>query len=386
MNKKNIMCILSIILATLLLSFPKKSHAQGNSPSDASSQKPDSMNLSTTIYANWHSDIKKDGEEQNSFEITRIHLTWKKKITDIFSGQVTTDVQKTDNSTGTDSSGSTITSKPAKEKYDVFIKFAYLQTALHSDNLGFKVNIGMVPTPVLPFLDELSGMKWVQNNMLNKGKPYTPGGWTMDYCSDLGISCALSLFKNTTIQASVVNGEGCKNVSEDDNNGKAFYLFADTKVLSSLHIYGFGKYNNTTIADDEEENSSWKDNYDAYWGAGTAWKSQDIAIGCYYVHPFQEDHGDKTNAGGEKQNIHIIDSWLNIRLQHLLGIPCFILAKYALFQDSNLDVGVDTVHYYGFGPGYSFTKGIQVAAYYEVADPNEGDSTQTFYIKTEFNF
>ena len=119
------------------------------------------------------------------------------------------------------------------QRYQAFLKFAYLQAA---PDLGFgrlTMQFGMIGTSVLGLIDKQSDYRWLGQNFIdasslvlhnqkdaNVGQlsgrvSYGTGisGQSIDTSADLGVGVSLSVAKIVTVDLQVTNGEGFKKLT-----------------------------------------------------------------------------------------------------------------------------------------------------------------------------
>ena len=341
-------------------------------------EKKDSLKITGKIYAQFSQDVKnakdKDETNGNTFEITRAYLQFKKKIGGPFSIKVTADAIKGLK----DSAGDT------NEDYEFFLKNAYIQGKNKFGAVTLTGQLGLIGTPLIGITDKLSDYRWIYNNFFDKAKNLSVN--TGDSSADLGLSVKADINKLVSVTGAVTNGEGYKDVTEDDkNSGKAFYGLLSITPIKGLYINGYFRTEN------EEVDNSTKSYYNTdvtYYGGGVAWKSSIIKAGANYIIGKRKDD-DPSLTDSTKNDFKLLDCWLNVNLKDVTGYPVLILGRYAFGEDKK--VTDSKVTYWGAGLGYKFNKNFRLAAYYEnykYADETtypEKDN-QTFYVKAEAKY
>lgn len=91
------------------------------------------------------------------------------------------------------------------------------------DIVDAKLQVGMIGTPFIGFIDKQSDYRWIEQNYVDQAKTVLVA--SIDNSSDMGISLDLSFMKMIKATAVLVNGEGYKKVNESDlgDDGKAHY-------------------------------------------------------------------------------------------------------------------------------------------------------------------
>lgn len=134
-----------------------------------------------------HIDAKRDGDKVapsgTGFDIKRFYLGVDHKFNDMFSANLTTDVQY----------------NSAESLTQVYIKKAYLQTKF---NDLFVLRLGSADLPWVPYVEDIYGYRFVENTIADRTKYATSADWGAHLLGKYGIFA---------YQLSVVNGAGYKN-------------------------------------------------------------------------------------------------------------------------------------------------------------------------------
>ena len=141
------------------------------------------------IYAEYGRALDEANKNANSFDIKRVYLTTKAKLTDTLSTRVTTDV-------GRASDG----------KYYLFLKYAYLEW--RSPLAGTKFRFGAAGLGWAGFYDKFWGKRWIAKSFTDDNRLLAT--------SDLGVHAVGKHMDGLlSWQASVVNGSGYGNAEDD---------------------------------------------------------------------------------------------------------------------------------------------------------------------------
>ncbi|GEM_PF-598474 len=356
------------------------------------------MKLEGLAFINWHtmmtdSTDNEGGEKENTFQLERVYLTWKSSFANGWSARVTTDVENSrsyedveieindavddggngDGVVDADEIDATIKSKT---KYALYIKYAYVEKAFEIDPLKAKFTFGMIETPMIGFVDKLADQRWVHKNFIDdaKGILIKSNGksYGIDNSADMGASLKVSAMKMVEIEVAVTNGEGYKDTdeSEDDakNEGKAYYGRVTISPIEQLKISGF--YRREGLDNDEG------DFHKGYYGGGIAWVDKKlIMVGANYLVVFEKDDGEDlagTQVDGteEKYEMSIIDAWVTLKFDTIVGMPLFLMARYGI-GDTGHKEGKTT--YMGAGLGYQFDDNVRFIAHYDQYDNELAD-------------
>jgi len=350
-------------------------------------EKKPEINLKGKAYLQYMNQTKvQDGDKkENSFQVKRVYLTWKKKLDSVWSMRVTTDVGQVDSTGETDTTGEEV--ETSTTPYAVYLKYAYVQGKKDFGPVSAKMQFGMIGTPNSGYTDKVSGYRWVNNNysfdhakkLLLAVDGAKPKAQSIDNSADAGIRLDLELMKMVTLSGMYSNGEGYKKVDEPTSNGKAMTGMLKVTPIEGLAIAGF--YRNEVTNEAEAD-----DNYRMYYGAGISYSTDLIKVGANYVLPEV-----KKNEVDTVKDAYILDTWLNMNLNSVAGMPVLIMGRYAMAENEEANDVYDddtTVTIWAAGLGYQFVKGFQALAYLEnrTFESDEVDDEQTFYVKTEVKF
>lgn len=339
------------------------------------------VDVSGVLYLQWADELKNNESaanphKSNSFSLQRAYLNFNKKIDDVWSARVTTDVE---NYQDTDK----------KTRYKLYVKYAYGQAKRDFGPVAGTIQFGMIPTPVIGLIDKISDARWIYQNYIDKAKDLI--GKDIDYSADMGVSLQLDIMKMVTVTGMYANGYGYKTTSTENrenipdsakginDDGKSMYGMITVTPIEGLYISGF--YRNQDTNNDISKNSI------TYYGAGAAYAVDFIKAGVNYSLP-RINTNDGLGVTTEKK-YSLLDSWVNVSLAKLPGgvipVPLIVYARYATGRDMDDSNSRTTI--YGLGLGYEVNKNARFMAYYDSRKvKGNKDADQTFYIKSEVKF
>jgi hypothetical protein len=143
----------------------------------------------STIFWNYNTDLSSEASKKNSFEVKRVYLGYKFKIDDKISAKVTFDIGK--NSAGSD--------------YTAFLKTAQIDWSL-KDN--FKISFGMIGNKQFKYQESIWGYRYLYKTFQDENK--------FGSSADLGVNGEIKVSKNLKMNLFMLNGEGYKNIQDDD--------------------------------------------------------------------------------------------------------------------------------------------------------------------------
>ena len=143
----------------------------------------------STIFWNYNTDLSSGSSKKNSFEVKRVYLGYKFKIDDKISAKVTFDIGK--NSAGSD--------------YTAFLKTAQIDWSL-KDN--FKLSFGMIGNKQFKYQESIWGYRYLYKTFQDENK--------FGSSADLGVNGEIKVSKNLKMNLFMLNGEGYKNIQDDD--------------------------------------------------------------------------------------------------------------------------------------------------------------------------
>ncbi len=194
-------------------------------------------------YPDWYDKYMEN--DYNKFELSRVYFGAKAKLSDHWTMRIVSDVARSSSyevePVDEDEDGETdsyeLTTNKNTGKYDLYIKYAYLDYAYKS---YLNIRGGQHGTPWIPFVEKLWTYRWIQKVITDKNK--------LDSSADLGMSVYGDIPGGFGgYQVGVFNGEWYK--ATEENEGKAlhgmFYLtpFPSVDALKGLTAAGSYRYN-----------------------------------------------------------------------------------------------------------------------------------------------
>ena len=171
-------------LLVFLLTLPLLSISQENDSS--ASGEPH-----FTSFWNYHYDFTENTTQVSAFEIARVYLGYKYTFNDAFSAKITYDI-------GKNSAGSSHTA---------FLKIAQLDWKVNSN---FKLSMGMIGGKMFKDQEKIWGYRYLYKTLQDEYK--------FGSSADLGVNAEIKLSDKLTSNVFIVNGEGYKNVQDEDGN------------------------------------------------------------------------------------------------------------------------------------------------------------------------
>lgn len=375
----------AIVLITAVIT-PYGVRAQETAMPDPMEESRPLMDFSGVAYIWWQDDMSNEpaGQEKGDhFSINRVYLTWAKKFTDVWSVRLTTDVDS------------------SVDANKVYFKFAYVQMKQDLEPVAFNVQYGLVATPVLGMIDKLSDARWIYNNYIDKASDLV--GATFDPTADMGARASIEVLKRAALTFMYSNGEGyMEGFSEKQGDtSKAYYGMLSGNPIGGLHAAVYYKkiMNGSRVVnrfDDTTETFNTK-NYNLYYGAFLAWSDETFKVGVSYSLPkIKEEEADA--GDGATFKFSILDSWINLNLDALIGSPVLLYGRYALGEnkdgytyDSATGAVTSDIKYtstlWAAGIGFKFNSYVQMLIMYEEQDKDKiRDRDQTIWVKTEARF
>ena len=169
------------ILFLLLILISIKGFSQ-----DTPSGKP-----SFKVFWNFKNDFTKDESKNAAFELKRVYLGYSYKFDDKISGKITYDI-------GSNSSGSA---------YTAYVKVAQLDWKVSSK---IKFSLGLIGNKQFKGQENLWGYRYVYKSFQDEYK--------FGASADLGFNSEFKLNSKLTMNVFFLNGEGYKNVQDNDGN------------------------------------------------------------------------------------------------------------------------------------------------------------------------
>ncbi len=342
------------------------------------------LSVGGLAYIEWskelkHSATRTPDENYNTFAIKRVYLDFKKKLDDMWSVRVTTDVGQVDSS-GTSST------QFKTNSYTLFLKYAYVEAKDKLDFAEYKFAFGMISTPLIGFVDKQSDYRWLEQNYTDQSKTvlyYLDGttmkGQSIDHSADMGVSLEVSMFnKLLTLTGAYTNGEGYKYADEVKlgDDGKAYYGMLTLMPLKDLYLVGIYRNQNT--------NDKIDDNYIRYMGGGIVYSDEWYKIGAMYYIP-ETSKKTTSTATAVENKYKLFDSWLNVRLDQIVDMPIIVVGRYAFGE--NDDVDKSKVTSWAAGLGYHVADGLRAVAYFQnVKSQAKDDPDRQIFVKTEVKF
>ena len=164
------------------------------------------------VFWNYHYDYTKDVDQVSAFELTRVYLGYKYTFNDKISAKITYDIGKND----------------AGSKHTAFIKIAQLDYKI---NPSIKISMGLLGGKQYNDQEKHWGYRYIYKTLQDENK-FGPS-------ADLGINAELEISKVLMANLFIVNGEGYKNL-QDDNGNQRFgmsLIYNPSKLITTKLYY-----------------------------------------------------------------------------------------------------------------------------------------------------
>ena len=194
--------LLMILVLSPLITFP-----QGNNYDIAPKGQPHFK-----VFWNYHYDYTENTEQVSAFELTRVYLGYKYKFDDKFSAKITYDIGKND----------------AGSNHTAFVKIAQLDYKI---NPSVKISMGLIGGKQYKDQENHWGYRYIYKMLQDENK-FGPS-------ADLGINAEFKISKILMANLFVVNGEGYKNLQDDDGNQRfgMSLIYNPLKKLTTKFYY-----------------------------------------------------------------------------------------------------------------------------------------------------
>ena len=163
------------------------------------------------VFWNYHYDYTKNVDQVSAFELTRVYLGYKYTFDDKISAKITYDIGKND----------------AGSKHTAFVKIAQLDYKI---NPSIKISMGLIGGKQYNNQEKHWGYRYIYKTLQDENK-FGPS-------ADLGINAELEISKTLMANLFVVNGEGYKNVQDDDGNqrfGMSLIYNPSKQIITKLY-------------------------------------------------------------------------------------------------------------------------------------------------------
>ncbi len=384
-------CIACAVLSGMILFAAASAFAQGDNRSRSDAP----VNLSGRIYFQWYKTLATPDQDENvnSFELTRVYLTFDRAMTGGFSVLVTLDAGNDNGAEDT--------------RYQNFLKYAYGQ---YEGDFGFglvTIRTGLIPIAVSALLDGVSDYRWLGRNFIDRSADLiyldAVNGLSLDTTADLGVGMTLALGNTISLDFQLTNGDGFKKTDESGDtagidDGKAYLAMLTYRPIQHLYLAGYFRYQ--TMLDHAYET----DNYRTYAGVTVMYVTGIIRCGASLVAARASSKAATAlpDVDPQLRSYLLGDLFANINLFPVIGRPLLVAARVSAGQTSfesdtiagAADGDTATVFVYAAGVGWQFNEYYRLMAYYEDRNSTSGDIAaldwgrheRIFYIKSEIRF
>ena len=155
------------------------------------------------VFWNYHTDFSKNATQTSAFELNRAYFGYKYNFTEAISTRVTLDV-------GNNTAGS---------KYTAFLKFAQLDWQVVP---SVKLSMGVIGLQQFNDQENFWGYRYVFKSFQDENG--------FGSSADLGINAAFKISENLKANFLIVNGEGFRDIQDQDGKHKVGASFVYTPI------------------------------------------------------------------------------------------------------------------------------------------------------------
>ena len=328
-----------IVLNLLLL--PLMSFSQGNSTDFVASGKPHFK-----VFWNYNYDFTEDVTKVSAFELSRVYLGYKYSFNEKFSAKITYDI-------GKNSAGSSHTA---------FLKIAQLDWKVNSK---FKLSMGMIGGKQFNDKEKIWGYRYLYKTLQDEYK--------FGSSADLGANAEMKISDKLTSNVFIVNGEGYKNVQDEDGNQR----FGTNLIYRlSKNITTKFYYDTHAVFDSKAINNI---------GFFVGYKSEKFRFGAEYN---EMQNGETYKTASENHNL----TGLSFYGSYLLNEKFEVFIRYDKLTSNQVDGSVNDWNYENdgnlsmVGIEYKAVKGVKFSLNsrsFNYKDSNITDSSLV-YLNAEF--
>lgn len=175
-----------------------------------------------TIFSNFYADFTKDASQKTAFQLQRVYFGYTYNFTEKISANVTLDV-------GNNNEGSA---------YTAFLKKAHIDWKV---DLKVKLSIGLIGMKQFNDQEKFWGYRYIFHSFQDRNR--------FGASADLGINAEFQITENLKGNVLVVNGEGFRNLQDEDGNqryganlvysknGFTAKVYADTQNAKNIDAY-----------------------------------------------------------------------------------------------------------------------------------------------------
>ena len=328
-----------IVLNLLLL--PLMSFSQGNSTDFVASGKPHFK-----VFWNYNYDFTEDVTKVSAFELSRVYLGYKYSFNENFSAKITYDI-------GKNSAGSSHTA---------FLKIAQLDWKVNSK---FKLSMGMIGGKQFNDQEKIWGYRYLYKTLQDEYK--------FGSSADLGVNAEIKISDKLTSNVFIVNGEGYKNVQDEDGNQRfGTNLIYKLNKNITTKIY----YDTHAVVDSKAINNI---------GIFAGYKSDKFRFGAEYN---EMQNGETYKTASEN---HILKG-LSFYSSYILNDKFELFIRYDKLSSNTIDGSNSNWNYENdgalnmIGLEYKAVKGVKFSLnsrIFSYTDSNINDSS-LIYLNAEF--
>ncbi len=254
----------------------------------------------------------------------------------------------------------------------LYLKYAFFQYRdVFFDFLGVNLQGGLVSTPMLGLIYDISDTRWIYQSLLDKSANML-NGFSMESSADYGVRLSFIFADMITLTGAVVNGEGFKKNAGglSDYDGLAYYGMIVINPVPELFLVGSTRW---------EEYRAKQDNFGSdisdkgYCGFGVAVKTALIRVGAFYWMFWDNDRQSSlfgTRPPTVRKSYSLFEWYLMMNMGAVVPtLPVLLHGRLSqgyenAGQAANSDVRRRT-RMFAAGIGWAFNAHLRILAYYE---------------------
>ena len=295
---------------------------------------------------NYHYDFTENTIQTSAFELSRVYLGYKYSFNESFSAKITYDIGKNN----------------AGSSHTAFLKIAQLDWKVNSK---FKLSMGMIGGKQFNDQEKIWGYRYLYKTLQDEYK--------FGSSADLGVNAEIKISDKLTSNVFIVNGEGYKNVQDEDGNQRfGTNLIYKLNKNITTKIY----YDTHAVVDSKAINNI---------GIFAGYKSDKFRFGAEYN---EMQNGETYKTASEN---HILKG-LSFYSSYILNDKFELFIRYDKLSSNTIDGSNSNWNYENdgalnmIGLEYKAVKGVKFSLnsrIFSYTDSNINDSS-LIYLNAEF--
>lgn len=215
MNTRILYKVVLLIIGLVCLQ-PQDTQAQGK-VKEVKEDEPKGKPI-LTVFANYHTGIN-EGNSESAMEIRRAYLGYQYKISDHFKTVVKVDIGSPND----------------ESQYSLLKRYAYFKNAaLIYTNGKWNVQAGLIDLYQFKLQEKFWGHRYIEKSFMDLYK--------FGSSADIGTNIKYQVLKSLSVDFTVVNGEGYKQLQSDNSYKAALGLTYQPTLVKGLTLRVYGDY------------------------------------------------------------------------------------------------------------------------------------------------